>query len=40
VAACLQCHAGNSEIMKRTMNLGLDFILPNISKACILPENF
>ncbi|MCA0133165.1 cytochrome P450 [Winogradskyella alexanderae] len=40
VGACLQCHKGNSEVMQKTLNIGIDSILPIINKACILPENF
>ena len=38
VGACLQCHKDNSKVMKRTLNFGLDSILKNISKECIIPS--
>ena len=38
VGACLQCHKDNSEVMKRTLKLGLDPILQEVTEECILPE--
>ncbi len=37
VGACLQCHKGSSKIIKQTLEFGIDSILKNISKECIIP---
>jgi len=38
VGACLQCHKDNSTVMRRTLEIGIDSILKNINKECILPN--
>lgn len=38
VGACLQCHKDDSKIMKQSLELGIDPLLVNISKDCILPK--
>ncbi|MCB0486050.1 MAG: hypothetical protein KDC47_07640, partial [Flavobacteriaceae bacterium] len=38
VGACLQCHKDDSKVMQQTLYEGLDVVLKNISKQCILPK--
>ena len=38
VGACLQCHADDSEVMRQTLELGLQPMLKKVSEECILPE--
>ena len=38
VGACLQCHKDDSKLMQQTLYEGLDAVLKNISKQCILPK--
>ena len=37
VGACLECHAEDSTVMKRSLEFGLDSLLLNLSEECILP---
>ncbi len=39
VGACLQCHKDDSNIMKQTLEFGLDPLLLKLSKECILPKD-
>lgn len=38
VGACLQCHKDDSEVMKQTIEFGIDPMLKKISKSCVLPK--
>ncbi|GAA4951422.1 selenite/tellurite reduction operon c-type cytochrome ExtM [Algibacter agarivorans] len=38
VGACLQCHDDNSNVMRQTLDLGLKFLLQNLSDSCVLPD--
>jgi len=38
VGACLECHKGNSMIMKEALKTGINPLLLKISKACLLPD--
>ena len=38
VGACLQCHKGNSNVMKQSLEFGLNPTLKKITKACVLPN--
>jgi hypothetical protein len=38
VGACLQCHKDDSKLMQQTLYEGLDAVLKNISKQCILAK--
>ena len=38
VGACLQCHNEKSEVMKQTLEVGLDPLLLKLSEGCILPN--
>jgi len=38
VGACLQCHKEDSNIMKQSLESGLDPLLSKLSKECILPK--
>jgi hypothetical protein len=37
VGACLQCHKDESKVMKQTIDLGLDLVLKQRKKTCVLP---
>ena len=37
VGACLQCHKDDSNVMQQTLEKGLDKVLLNVTKDCILP---
>ncbi|WP_298493752.1 hypothetical protein [uncultured Algibacter sp.] len=38
VGACLQCHKDTSKVMRQAIEIGLDPILKEISKECIMPK--
>jgi len=38
VGACLTCHQEDSKVMKNTLALGLDPVLLQLSKECIIPK--
>ena len=37
VGACLQCHKGDSVVMRQTLEFGITPVLKKISKSCVLP---
>lgn len=37
VGSCLECHAQDSQVMKQSLVNGLESVLTNISKNCVLP---
>ena len=37
IGACLQCHTDDSDAMQESLNIGLDSILKQLDKSCILP---
>ncbi len=38
IGACLECHKDDSNIMKQTLEFGLDSLLLKLSSECILPK--
>ena len=38
VGSCLTCHDSNSEIMNKSLETGIEFLVEKIGKNCILPS--
>lgn len=37
VGSCLECHTGNSQVMQRSLKVGIDKLIASKDKNCILP---